>query len=116
TRTPWVATMAVTAGAMLFLMLGDVEVVANLTNFTVFAVFIAVNAALIYFRFNKPARQGFRVPGSIGRLPIIPVLGILASIFMITNLSLEVLLLGAGLIAIGLLVQLAMHRLEKKRF
>jgi len=116
TRTPWVATMAVTAGAMLFLALGDVEVVANLTNFTVFAVFIAVNAALIYFRFNKPARQGFRVPGSIGRLPIIPVLGILASIFMITNLSLEVLLLGAGLIAIGLLVQLAMHQLEKKRF
>lgn len=116
TRTPWVATAAVTAGAVLFLSLGDVEMVANLTNFTVFAVFIAVNASLIYFRYNKPARQGFRVPGSIGRMPVIPVLGILASIFMITNLSLEVLLLGAGLIIIGLLVQLAMQHLEKKRF
>ncbi len=116
TRTPWAATLAVTAGAMLFLALGDVEMVANLTNFTVFAVFIAVNAALIYFRFNRPAREGFRVPGSIGRLPIIPVLGILASIFMITNLSLEVLLLGASLIVIGLLIQVMMRQFEKKRF
>ncbi len=116
TRTPWVATIAVTAGAMLFLSLRHVEIVANLTNFTVFAVFIAVNAALIYFRFNRPARRGFRVPGSIGRLPVIPVLGIVTSIFMITRLSPKVLLLGAGLIAVGLLVQLAMHRLEKKRF
>lgn len=116
TRTPWVATLAVTAGALLFLSLGDVEVVANLTNFTVFAVFIAVNAALIYFRFNRPARRGFRVPGSIGRLPVIPVLGIVTSLFMITRLSPEVLLLGGGLIAVGLLVQLAMRQIEKKRF
>lgn len=116
TRTPWVATSAVTAGAILFLLLGDVEVVANLTNFTVFAVFIAVNASLIYFRFNKPTREGFRVPGSLGRVPIIPVLGILASVFMIANLSLEVLLLGGGLIAVGLLVQLAMDHQKNKIF
>jgi APA family basic amino acid/polyamine antiporter len=116
TRTPWAATLAVTAGAMLFLALGDVEMVANLTNFTVFAVFIAVNAALIYFRYNRPAREGFRVPGSIGRMPIIPVLGILASIFMITNLSLEVLLLGAGLVVAGLIIQVVMRQFEKKRF
>lgn len=111
TRTPWVATIAVTASAILFLFLGDVEVVANLTNFTVFAVFISVNAALIYFRFNKPARKGFRVPGSIGKMPVIPVLGIITSVFMIINLSIEVLLLGGGLIAIGLIVQMVMNYL-----
>ncbi|MGC9554417.1 MAG: APC family permease, partial [Thermoplasmatota archaeon] len=116
TRTPWVATVAVTAGALLFLSLGDLEMVANLTNFTIFAVFIAVNSALIYFRFNRPTREGFRVPGSLGRVPVIPVLGILASVFMIANLSLQVLLLGGGLIAVGLLVQMAMDRRKNKIF
>ncbi|MDD3492015.1 MAG: amino acid permease [Candidatus Thermoplasmatota archaeon] len=116
TRTPWVATVAVTAGALLFLSLGDLEMVANLTNFTIFAVFIAVNSALIYFRLNRPTREGFRVPGSLGRVPVIPVLGILASVFMIANLSPEVLLLGGGLIVVGLLVQLAMDRQKNKIF
>lgn len=114
TRTPWVATVGVTVGAMLFLILGDIEVVANLTNFTIFAVFISVNAALIYFRYNRPSQKGFHVPGSIGRLPIIPVFGILTSIFMITNLSLEVLFLGIILVFIGLLVQFVWQRSQNK--
>lgn len=100
-RTPWAAIVAVVIASMLFLFLGDLKTVANLTNFTIFAVFIVINASLIYFRYRKPVKEGFKVPIAIGRFPVLPFLGIVTSMFMIINLSFDVLLLGLILIIIG---------------
>ena len=91
---------------MLFLFLGDLKTVANLTNFTIFAVFIVINASLIYFRYRKPVKEGFKVPIAIGRFPVLPFLGIVTSVFMIVNLSFDVLLLGVVLIVLGLVFDL----------
>jgi len=100
-RTPWAAIVAVVIASMLFLFLGDLKTVANLTNFTIFAVFIVINASLIYFRYRKPVKEGFKVPIAIGRFPVLPFLGIVTSMFMIINLSFDVLLLGVVLIISG---------------
>ena len=60
-------------------MSGSIGVVAALTNLGVFLVFFAVNGALIAYRYNnrkeKKKDDGFRVPGNIGWLPILPTLG-----------------------------------------
>jgi len=101
TKTPWVAIIGVVVVSMCFTVLGDVKTVANLTNFTIFAVFIIVNAAVIYFRYKKPIDTGFKSPGSIGRLPIFPVIGIITSVFMMINIEWMVFLMGLGLIAGG---------------
>jgi APA family basic amino acid/polyamine antiporter len=100
-KTPWIAIIVIVLASMGFLFLKDLKTIANLTNFTIFAVFIAVNLAVIYFRYKKPSDVGFRVPISIGKLPLIPCLGIITSIFMIINLDYNVLILGLTLILIG---------------
>ncbi len=107
TLSPYIAIIAVTLGAMLVLFIGDLKSIANLTNFTVFSVFIAVNASLIYLRYKKPLTKdytGFKVPLSIAKIPVFPVFGIITSIFMISYLSIDVLVIGIAVTIIGLVL------------
>lgn len=104
TKSPEIAIIAVVIAAMCFSLLQDLKTVANLTNFTVFAVFILVNAAVIYLRYHKPTKKGFIAPLSIGRLPLFPVLGLITSVFMIANIEPIVLIMGIGLILTGFII------------
>ncbi len=104
TKSPWVAIIGVVLASLLFLFIGDVATVANLTNFTIFVVFIIVNATVIFFRYKKPIESGFKTPGSIGKLPILPVLGIVTTLFLLFNVSIQVLLMGTVLLALGFIL------------
>lgn len=108
-RTPWVAIVTIVVATILFLFLGDLKTIANLTNFTIFSVFIIINATVIYFRYKKPITTGFRVPLHIGRFPVVPFLGIVTSLFMITNLTYDVLILGILLTIIGFVVDTVLN-------
>ena len=48
----------------------------------------------------------FRIPGSIGKLPLIPVFGMLTSAFMLSYVGLTAILLGLAVGVVGLLVYL----------
>jgi APA family basic amino acid/polyamine antiporter len=108
-KTPWASIIVIIIASMLFLLLEDLKTIANLTNFTIFIVFIVINASVIYFRYKKPIDKGFKVPLSVGRFPIIPFFGIITSVFMITNLSIFVLILGAVLIIVGIIFDLILN-------
>ncbi|WP_292518107.1 amino acid permease [Methanoculleus sp.] len=102
TRTPWTAIIAVALASMVFLFAGEIDFVANVTNFTLFVTFIVINASVILLRYRAPgAVRPFRIPGAIGLLPIIPVVGIISSLFLLTQLEPLVLLLGGALVALG---------------
>ncbi|PNX54291.1 MAG: amino acid transporter [Thermoplasmata archaeon M9B2D] len=103
-RTPWVAIVTIVTATMLFLFLGNLKTIANLTNFTIFSVFIFINASVIYFRYKKPTMTGFRIPLHVGRFPVVPFLGILTSVFMIVNLPFDVLIIGVILVVLGVVV------------
>ena len=113
--SPTFAILAIVIGSILILFLGDIKLIANLTNFTVFTVFILVNATLIYFRIRKPTKdkETFRVPGSIRGVPIFPVLGIVSSFLMLINISTEILTMGIILIIIGVIFSLTMDKASK---
>jgi APA family basic amino acid/polyamine antiporter len=102
--TPYPSILVVIAASMGFVFLGDLKTIANLTNFTIFSIFILVNASLIYLRLYKPADTNFKVPGNFGKIPLIPAFGIVTSCFMITYLSLEVLIFGGILIVFGIVI------------
>lgn len=104
TKSPWVAIIGVVLASLLFLFIGDVATVANLTNFTIFVVFIIVNATVIYFRYKKPIDTGFKTPGSIGKLPILPVLGIVTTLFLLFNVSIQILIMGTILLVLGFIL------------
>ena len=50
TQTPWVAIFLLMVLTMLFVLVGDLEFVANLTNLFLFATFGSVNLSLIILR------------------------------------------------------------------
>ena len=104
TRTPWVAILFIAILSTCFILLANIGYLAGVTNFTVFFTFIVINAAVIMLRFKKTDLQRpFRVPIAIGRFPALPTLGIILNIFMLTQLSFQVLTAGLLLIISGIL-------------
>ncbi|HSD58974.1 MAG TPA: amino acid permease [Methanotrichaceae archaeon] len=108
TRTPWIAVLASMILCMGFVLLGDIALVANVNNFTVFVTFITINAALMLLRYRKPEiSRPFKVPLAIGQFPLLPFLGVILNIFMLIQLTPEVMVIGIVLTVAGILVALA---------
>jgi APA family basic amino acid/polyamine antiporter len=106
-KSPWVATLAVAAlASCVVFALERLVVVVELTNFALFVTFLFINGAVIVLRYREPdAHRRFRVPGSIGLVPIIPALGIASVLAMVSQTGAIAALCGAGLILSGLVVQ-----------
>ena len=105
TRVPGSALLVAGAGAAGFALLGDLRLVASVTDFAVYVVFLAVNATVVVLRFREPAHERpFRSPWSIGRLPLLPVAGFLATVVMLPQLPPRGLVLGALVVGVGALV------------
>ena len=56
-RAPWVAVLLAATVAAGFVSLGDLSLVASVTDFSVYLVFIAVNLTVILLRFWQPRRR-----------------------------------------------------------
>jgi APA family basic amino acid/polyamine antiporter len=111
TRAPWAAIILVSALAMAFVFPEDIAFVANINNFTVFLTFIVINADQILLRYQWPeVNRPFQVPLSVGKLPLLPALAIILNAFMLLQLSLQVLAIGAGLTVLGFLAALISSR------
>jgi APA family basic amino acid/polyamine antiporter len=107
-RTPWAAILVCGALSVVLIFSGDIAFIANVTNFTLFVTFIGINASVIALRYHSPgATRAFRVPGAVGRLPLLPVAGILFCILLLASQDWTVLLLGTALTGIGILLMLA---------
>ena len=105
TGTPLIASLIVMVLSLSFLLFKEIDIIAELTNFTIFITFALVNLALIVLRYKVPKmKRQFKVPWTIGKFPVLPFLGLLTSLFMILNLKLVVIGLGliVTLIGIGL--------------
>jgi len=101
-KTPWKAIITVCILASFLLLSNNISIVAEMTNLAIFLTFISVNAALIYMRVKEPnMKRPFKVPGAIGKVPIIPIFGILLCLFMLGQLSILILLGGIILILFG---------------
>lgn len=114
-RTPFWAIAIVGILTLLFFLLGDIEVIANLTNFTVFATFVVINAALIKLRYDKPEmKRAFKVPMSIGKMPVLPVIAIATTLFMMTNVGWDAVTYGTAIIVLGVIAYYLLDRFMKK--
>lgn len=105
TRTPWTAILLCGVLSIALIFAGDIAFIANVTNFTLFVTFIVINAAVIVLRFHSPeSLRPFRIPFSIGRLPLIPLAGLVFCIFLLTQQELPVLGFGVVLTGIGVVL------------
>jgi len=102
-RTPIRAIVAVALVAGTFALFGDFAVVAAVTDFAVYVVFLAVNGTVILLRRTRPELpRPFAVAGTVGGVPVLPVLGLGSVAFMMTQLELLAIGLGVLLCATGL--------------
>jgi amino acid transporter len=110
-HSPWVAIFGIACLSTLFVLFRDIAIIANIANFMIFIVFFMVNLSLIKLRYTDPGRnRPFKVPLNIGRFPLLPFLGVLSTVFLFSQLSLEVITYGFVLVGIGILIVLLRTR------
>src|SRR5688572_17212701 len=115
-KTPWVATIVVTAVAAALIPFGKVGVVASISSFASLLAFAAVNVALIVLRYTEPRQERpFRVRGAIGRFPVIPAMGAAATLGIATQLDAEALTSGSAALAAFAVYSLWRHRRSARR-
>jgi APA family basic amino acid/polyamine antiporter len=85
---PWIAVIAVVAGASAFLSIGDIGEVAGITSFGSLITFALVNLALLHLRRVAPRHERpFRSPFSIGWLSITGLLGVVSCLALMTQFN-----------------------------
>ncbi|MBM3943893.1 MAG: amino acid permease [SAR202 cluster bacterium] len=111
--TPWVATLVAVGLAIVFVLPGDIEVVAQMTNFATIAAFALVNAALVWVRLSKPREEGgFRIPLNVRGVPVTAVAGVIIAILMLATMDWQVLGYGLLILALGIGLPFVMERLK----
>lgn len=101
-RTPAVAILLCTVGAIGVATFGDIGLAAQVANFAIAVGFAAVNTSLIVLRFRQPdTPRPFRLPLTVARVPVLPVLALGGVAVMIGSLDGEAVLLGLAFVAVG---------------
>jgi len=83
THTPSTAVIVVAIVTAFLAYIGDLELVANITNLLLFLTFAVVNASLLILRYKLPKlKRPFRAPLNIGQFSVFALIGLLSSVFM----------------------------------
>jgi basic amino acid/polyamine antiporter, APA family len=110
-RSPRLAAVLVLLVALALAVVGNIELIASATNFTVYVVFIIVNLAVISLRFRQPElRREFRCPGSLWKLPITPVLALVTIVSLLAFVDPAACLMGTALLLVGFAVRFVLDR------
>jgi APA family basic amino acid/polyamine antiporter len=112
-RAPWVAVVLAVAVAAGFAGIGELSLVASVTDFAVYVVFIAVNVTVILLRFWQPKRRRpFAIKGSVRRVPIAPALAIATIAVLVVFLEPAAIALGVTVTATGAVIALVRNHLS----
>jgi len=100
TKTPWLAIMAIGIISIIFVLVGDIVVIANLTSLGALVSFLVINLSLIWLRYTKPElERPFKVPINIGNYPLLAFFGVFSCLFLIFQF--ERIMLVASLVVIA---------------
>lgn len=110
-RVPAAAILVAAVLSIGFVFIDDLTLIASITNFSIYLVFLAVNATVIVLRIRWPRLpRRVRIPGAIGRVPIIPVLGLASVVVMLSRLDFRTIQIGGGICAVALFAAFLRYR------
>ncbi|MFB5610794.1 MAG: APC family permease [Nitrosopumilaceae archaeon] len=102
TKTPWIAVIAILVTGVGFAFIGDIVIVANIVVFAVVITFAMINLAVILLRYVEPdTERPFRVPVNVGRFPVLPLFGLVTTIYMAIQFDMQIILVGLGILGVG---------------
>ena len=109
--TPYLPIVVAMVLSVLFTFAGDIRVVAEITNFGTFITFASVNFSAIWLRVKRPEWQRpFKTPISIGKIPLIPLLGLLSCGLLLTQFSPIIIAISIAIIILGIIVYMILSR------
>ena len=95
--TPWIAAVLMFAMSAALVPIGSIKFLAELSSFAALLAFLAVNLALIIVRYRMPdLPRPFRVPLTIGRMPLPPLLAMASIGLLLANFDWEIYVAGIG--------------------
>jgi APA family basic amino acid/polyamine antiporter len=84
------------------LLVGDIHQLAASTDALIYLMFVMVNIIVIVLRVQRPDEtRPFRIPGDIGKVPVLPIMGLVVTVVMASQLEISSIALAACLTAIG---------------
>jgi basic amino acid/polyamine antiporter, APA family len=103
-KTPWINTLVVGVIVAFAAAIFDINTLGDLTSVGTLAAFAVVCLTVIFLRQTRPdLERGFKVP----LYPVLPVLGILACIWLITTVEVKVLMFFAWFMAGSVVIYFA---------
>jgi len=115
TKTPWIAVILIFATSCGFVFVGDIVIVANIVVFAVVVTFAMINASVILLRYTRPDLQRpFKVPGNVGKFPVLPLFGLGATIYMALQFEIEIILSGVGIMIAGAVFYFVYNKSRQK--
>ena len=110
-RTPLPALLASTVVAVALILFGDISLLAGATDVLIYVLFVVVNLVVIILRKRMPNHpRQFTVWGSIRGVPILPILGIIATVSMGLNVERDASLLALAVVVVGVVIALLSSR------
>ncbi len=110
-RTPLPALLASTVVAVALILFEDISLLAGATDVLIYVLFVVVNLVVIILRKRMPNHpRQFTVRGSIRGVPVLPILGIIATISMGLNVERDASLLALAVISVGVVIALLSSR------
>lgn len=104
-QAPWRAILFVTIIAGSLTLVGDLKLLASATDALIYVMFILTNIVVIVLRKRRPeATRPFRVPFDIGWVPVVPIVGIIVTVGMSSQLDISSILLALLFIAAGIAI------------
>jgi APA family basic amino acid/polyamine antiporter len=95
-QTPAVAAALTLGVAAMLVPLGNVKTLAEVSSFSALLAFLAVNLTLIILRYRAPDQpRPFRVPLSLGRLPLLPIAAIACIALLLSYFERSIYVAGA---------------------
>jgi len=105
-KTPAAAIAVAGLGALVLLPLGGIGLVGSVASLLALVAFAAVNAALMRLRFSRPeAVRPFRVPLTVGHLPVLTALGLLVVVLLLAQFEARTYGIAAAGLGIAFVVQ-----------
>ena len=109
--TPWIAATLMLAMSAALVPIENVEILAELSSFAALLAFLAANLALIIVRYRLPdLPRPFRVPLTIGRMPVLPLAAIASICLLLINFDWEIYVAGFGALVLSGLAFLVRKR------
>ena len=104
-KTPWVSIIFLLILSSLFVLIGNISLVANMTNVLILSAFFVVNCAAIALRYKSPKlKRKFKTPLNIGKFPLIPFFGAISCVLIGAQIDFMVIIFGFVVIIVGFLI------------